>query len=376
MRYLEVGQTSSCSLPLLEVFTLVNGLLVDVAELGFTVFDASGAQVNASQPARDVLDPTVDCPVGPRKGVGWYAANFTVPVSPIVLGTYTINWYWKETALSEELSTSIKFEVVSAGALEEPLSPYYLSLAKLREEGVTEEMASDARALGAISMASRQVEMWLGRFFEPRAATYHVRGSGKRRVLLDQPIIAISEVRIATSVTNPPTDTGLVVDRSSYRTFNRHLTEGLLSPDDRDNPHLGMITTADVLGWDSHDRYAQLYGTVWGFPSGPQNVEISGIFGYTDNDGSLYGRTPRMLQHALALLVMRYLPKLTDSDARDDVRNRWRLVSETTREQSYKLGEGSGRGGAHHTVFGALTGDPEIDNTLIMFMRPPRMGAV
>ena len=370
MRLLGTGTTVGCALPVLEVFTLVDGFMQDVEVLEFTIVDSAGTQVNPSQPARDTLDPTIDCPAGPRKGVGHYVAPFTVPN---VLGVYTINWFWKRTTLADEISTSVKFEVVNATDLSEPLAYYYVGLSAMRAEGVPAAV-TDARLIDAIAMASRQAEMWTTRFFSPRAATYHLKGTGNRRVFIDQPIIAIEETSIEAT---PGDEDGLVIDPTYYRVFNRHLSEGLLSPDDRLNPKLEMLHGRDIYGRSVFDDFAGVSLGALIFPSGPQTVKVSGVFGYTDPDGSLYGRTPRMLQHAIGLLLQRYLPKLADSDTRTDLLNTWRLVEEKTREQSYKLSEAKGgRGGAtSHTVSGYLTGDPEIDNILIMYMRPPAMGA-
>ena len=67
------------------------------------------------------------------------------------------------------------------------------------------------------------------------------------------------------------------------------------------------------------------------------------------------------------MLVMRLLPPLADPDATEDARNRWRVIEERTRDQSYKLDRpGSG---------GGPTGDPELDAILLRYRRPAPMGA-
>jgi hypothetical protein len=93
----------------------------------------------------------------------------------------------------------------------------------------------------------------------------------------------------------------------------------------------------------------------------------SDVFGYTEPDGSPAGRTPEMIRHATKLLVMRDLPLLASTDQREDAQRRFRLTSERTRDQSYTL--------EALKLHGAFTGDPEIDNILVAFVRPPDLGA-
>jgi hypothetical protein len=64
---------------------------------------------------------------------------------------------------------------------------------------------------------------------------------------------------------------------------------------------------------------------------------------------------------------MRELPLLGHVDAREDAQRRFRITSERTRDQSYTL--------EALRLHGAFTGDPEIDNILAAFSRPPDLGA-
>lgn len=107
----------------------------------------------------------------------------------------------------------------------------------------------------------------------------------------------------------------------------------------------------------------------WGrFPRGRGAVEASGLWGYTELNGTARGRTPRAIRRACLLLAMRSLPKLSE-EASFDARSRWRIIEERTRDQSYRLDplKVSGQ---------SLTGDPEIDQLLLPFVRPrPLIGA-
>jgi hypothetical protein len=66
------------------------------------------------------------------------------------------------------------------------------------------------------------------------------------------------------------------------------------------------------------------------------------------------------------LLVLRGLDAL-GGEAGFDARNRWRIVEERTRDQSYKLAEPGGSAGPF--------GDPEIDLALLRYRRPAPLGA-
>ena len=59
-------------------------------------------------------------------------------------------------------------------------------------------------------------------------------------------------------------------------------------PDDREDPKI-------VLRWvdESSKRLALGVSGMLTFPKGTQNIQVTGVFGYTDYDGS--GRTPILI---------------------------------------------------------------------------------
>ncbi|MFN7698891.1 MAG: ATP-dependent metallopeptidase FtsH/Yme1/Tma family protein, partial [Deltaproteobacteria bacterium] len=97
------------------------------------------------------------------------------------------------------------------------------------------------------------------------------------------------------------------------------------------------------------------------------NVVVEGRWGFTEDDGSLEGRTPLAVRRACLLLVLRNLAPLAD-DASFEARSRWRLLEERTRDQSYRLD-------ATKQPSRALTGDPEVDVLLAPYVRPSPLGA-
>jgi hypothetical protein len=353
------GQSSDCSNPVLDLFTQVNGVLVDVAVLSFQIFDVSdpGKQLApvqvypAAAGARAPVDVATLCPAGDKLSTGHFVARWTPPIDEAI-GTHEIRWFFRLTPTSPEQTFREEFEVLVevAGFA----ATGYASVSDLRDEGITTADASDARLQRLIALASRYVERVTGRFFEPRAQTLRIDGAGGRVLALGHPIIGIDAVLIDS---NPFSPGDLAVDPDLFRVYNRHLTQGMLLPDDRDHPRLELVHEEDV--------HLGLGRLLW--PRGQQNVEVRGVFGYTEPDGSPTGRTPELIRHATKLLVMRELPRLGDADRREDAQRRWRLTSERTRDQSYTL--------EALRLHGEFTGDPEIDNILVAFVRPADFGA-
>lgn len=349
------NQPSNCQNPVLDLFTQVSGVLVDVAQLEFQVFDVSdaGKQQNpvqvypASPGERSPVLISALCPGGAKISTGHYVATWTPPVDEAI-GTHEVRWYFKLTTASPEQTFREEFEVLAE--VDGFSMRGYAFVSDFRSEGISPAQASDARLQALISSASRYVERITARFFEPRAQTLTLDGTGSKTLALGQPIIAIESAAIDSS---PYSIADLHLDVSLYKVYNRHLTQGLFIPDDRDNPKLEFFS------------FGGSQGIVW--PRGAQNVTVRGVFGYTEPDGSLVGRTPTLIRHATKLLVMRELAPLGSVDKREDAQRRFRLTSERTRDQSYTL--------EALQLHGSFTGDPEIDNILVAFQRPADFGA-
>lgn len=368
MSALARGQPSSCANPTLDLFTQVNGVLLDVAVLEFQVFDVSdpGKQQSpvqvypASLGARAAVDVAGLCPAGDKLSTGHFVARWTPPIDEAI-GTHEIRWFFRLTPTSPEQTFREEFEVLVEVAGFSGTG--YAFVSDLREEGVSAADATDARLQRLIAQASRYVERITGRFFEPRLQTLTLDGTGGRVLALGHPIIGVDGVFIDSSPFSPG---DLPVDSSVYRVYNRHLAQGLLLPDDRDNPKLEFIHGSDLGGV----RFEPVGGLglasfVW--PRGQQNITVRGVFGYTEPDGSPTGATPTLIRQVTKLLVMRELPRLSDVGRREDAQRRWRLTSERTRDQAYTL--------EALKLHGAFTGDPDIDNILVAFVRPADFGA-
>lgn len=360
-------QTADCSLPILDLFTSVNGILTDVYAVSYQIFDktsGSGVQVFPATPGnKAAVDVAHDCPVGGRLSAGRYVATWTVPDDENI-GTHYIKWFFQLTSTTPEQTFIEEFEVLPevAGFNQSPEESYVL-VSDLRDEGVPSSV-SDSFLSKRIALASRFVDNATKRFFYPKAMTITVDGRGGNKILLSDPIIAISEVLFDTT---PWAPSATQIELELVKVYNRHLTQGLTSPDDRNNPKLELFHPAEML-----NHYGS-YRSTWSrlvFPVGQQNVTITGVFGYTDPDGTnTQGKTPELIKHVTKLIVFKELARMSNTSARFDARARHRLTSERTRDQAYTL-EPLG------TLRGAFfTGDPEIDNILAHYMRPPALGA-
>lgn len=253
--------------------------------------------------------------------------------------------------------------------------PEYTTIANLRDEGVPDPPA-DARLTKIIQRVSMLIEAYTGRSFRPVTKTIKLDGHDSEILPLEEPIIEVTDVRILYA---DPFGSGLDdIDLDDIRVYNRHLTQDLLEPDDRESPRLEWIRFDDYDGSLFGDFFERHHFRFGRFPKGTQNIEVTGTFGYTDPDPDgvvSEGITPPLIEHVANLMVIRQLPKLYETDDRDDAgRNRNRVSKYKTRDQEVAFaGPDKLRG---ESGGGPFTGDGEIDNILAMYSRPPKIGAV
>lgn len=343
-----------CSNPQLDIYTSVAGELADISLLEFIIYDAASGGTQIYPPSgRQAVDLN-DCPTGQRISTGHYAAAWTVP-SAEPAGTHRIEWFFKLTPTSPEQTFVEQFEVeavTGSGVVG------YTSVQALRDEGVTSTQASDARLQMLIELESRRIDKITGQWFEPRSLTWSIDGNGDRVLRLDVPIISVASINIVG-------DDGskILVDPEAYKVYNRHITQSLFRPDDRGDPRIELLTAATLDA-----SMSLLLEGKW--PEGEQNVEIAGVFGYTDPPGTT-GKTPVLIEHATKLLVIKQVPKMARAGARFGARSKNAILREETRDQEVEYGDTLSR-----SAFGVLTGDPEVDEILAMFIVSPHIGRV
>jgi len=207
----------------------------------------------------------------------------------------------------------------------------YASAQDLRDEGVTVAEASDARLIALLAEATDTIDRLTGWFFEPRARTLRLDGRGRRSLELPWVPLVIDQVSI----------NGDLVDAQEVSWWGAPVEPGFTEP-----------------------RVERRRGV---FTRGSGNVELQGTWGYTEPDGSRFGRTPLAIRRACMLLVMRTLPKLSEHDLVSDARSAWRVIEQRTRDQAFSLSK--------PMQHADLTGDPEVDLILARFSRPMALGA-
>ncbi len=360
------GQASNCSNPEIDVFTKVNGVPTDVDSLEFIIFEDvtnPGTPIQVFPVAGRSAVNTDLCSTGQKITTGRYVALYTPPLTEPI-GTHIVQWFFKLTPTSPEQSFSEDFEVL-AEVTGSPTSGY-CTVQQLRDAGVTTTQADDSKLQELIADASRMIDKFTGRFFEPRTLTIRIDGTGRPGILLGDPIISISEIQLISDDTNPPV---IPLALDDVRIYNRHISQNLLNPDDRESPKI------EFLMFDEREERLPLtvhhifHPHRW--PRGTQNVEITGIFGYTDPNGTPNGKTPLQICIACQLIVIRFLLEpFATSDG--DAGNAWRVIEHKTRDQTIKFADPSKLGSAG---VGAFTGDPQIDRIIAQYTRPPAMGA-
>ena len=352
-------QPSNCANPVLDIFTHVGGVLVDISVLQFQIFEKVSDPLVPHQVYPPVVGTRQDvdvvnlCPLGQKLTTGHYVAIWTPPVDELV-GTHEIRWFFKLTPSSPEQTMREEFEVLREVSGE--TAHGYVTVADMRAEGVPVTFTDDW-IVGRIGLASRMVDRFTGQWFEPRVMTLHLDGRGGRALLLEVPVIAVASIKLEDATTGTLTNVAL----TGVKVYNRHLTEGLLRPDDRANPRIELVNAEDAEG---------IEWSVW--PKGKQNVVVAGTFGYTDPDGSVNGKTPDLIKHATKLLVLRYLrPQYAATGGGSGAVVAGPIASESTRGQSVSYAQANSQG--RSTVF---TGDAEVDQILVSYMRVPTMRAV
>ena len=256
----------------------------------------------------------------------------------------------------------------------------YVTVDQLRAEGVSADL-SDARLHVLIQRASTMIDNWTHRWFVPREMTLLLDGKGSDILQIGPPIIAISEVKILVPDTTYIPTINEIVDLLSIRVFNRHLTEQLLDPDDRNNPKIQYVTS-----WYGTRLVPEVYPFSW-FPVGVQNIQVKGIFGYTDYDGGValatdgvtpVGKTPDMISLACMMLVVRDLLPLADLAGRNDQALASRVTQLRTRDQSISYGAQVGTSSGIGTSSNApgIVGNSEIKAILEPYCRGGSLGAV
>lgn len=249
----------------------------------------------------------------------------------------------------------------------------YCTIEDIRNEGFSESDYPNSRVEFLIGLASRYIDKMTGRWFYPREFKdpnfYFADGAGRHELLFNIPIIRLDSAKIELQGFVTPSQ--LDIDLSSIRVYNRHLF-GQTTSGDYQNSKISFI------GVDELDPIVKTQSFLFGnaiFPVGRQNVIIEGVFGFTEYDGLVckdengnpLGKTPDLIRYACILIVGRELGLLATCN-KTAGRTKHRIISEKGGTSTIKLQEDFLRG--------VYTGDPNIDQILVSYKRPIRLGAV
>lgn len=341
---------------LINWFTTVNGILTDMYEVGFQIWDITGGlpgSVIFPNPLDDTEWEDVSAGAG-HYSVGHYyaydngnAEGWTPPISTNV-GTHRIKWRWKATSSSPYQSDSEDFEVLlqSAGSSVDN----YISVQDVRDEGLTEADYPDAKVLTYIEVWQAFLDRACRQWFNSRILTLSVDGNESDTLFLGVPIIEIEYLKINGQTAE--------LDSNLYRVYN-----GNRYPDDRRNPKICLI---------GPDAYESVFvdPVVCGrlrFAKGRQNQEIKGTFGFVEEDGS----TPKLIKRALLKLV---IEKLTNSlyGADDGSASPvlGTLLEEWTDGHKKKWSNPGGEIGSRRAGLTGITNDQEVLDIIKLYRAP------
>ena len=230
----------------------------------------------------------------------------------------------------------------------------YITIEDIRDEGFAACDFDDRRVTKAITQAQAFIERVTGQWFEPRELTLTLDGWANFEQLLDVPIIAAFELRFRNNDGSAPS----IVNPTEYAVYNRHVSQGLLSPDDRQNPRLSFKQFGDdSVHRNDVTRVSRAFPEFSRFfEQNKQNVQVLGSFGFTEPDYSA-GRTVAsdasdaitapntivMTNGAFTALDIGSTPAIAGSASNDGTVTVRRVVSSTTIEVGETLvTEGSG----------------------------------
>lgn len=195
----------------------------------------------------------------------------------------------------------------------------YCTVEDIRAEGVSEEDYTDEQLERLIAASCEFIDRVTGQWFELRDKTLRLDGRGGQNLILPVFLYEADCVKVGLDYVD------------DFVLYNRM--------EDRVYPKMFRC-----LGW----------------PKGRLNIEVSGKWGYVEEDGT----TPSAIRRAAMKLAMYHFPALSDAEAQQEKNLQGLLTSETTDGHSYQLSDAA----VSELASGAITGDTEIDGTLKHYM--------
>ena len=365
MRGLTKGEESTSTNPALQLFIRLGEFLADPISATYRIEDIHNPDVAPVVKVANTSFNLDDIGLGGnRLGVGRYYIPVGLSTSTdFSYGTHRVVCNYVMVTGGRSYSQVIDFEVLDAAYF--PTGDSYIGYATTRslvDNGFLPFSYAPEKVHRHIRRASIELENITSRFFEPRYFQMDLDGMVSTALFVDEAIIAVEKVEVV-ATDGSGVETLEAFDSSLYRVYNRHL-DGLLNPDDRDNPLLSMGRTRYVPGVTSSHGESH-------WPSGKQNIRITGVFGFTDpdprSDKILIGHTPDDFQQILGVMIDRFL---TDPTLSSMATQQPGLVkSYKTRDQAIHFYGASG----NVSYTGGWTGDTLLDQKLQRFVKPARV---
>lgn len=330
------------------VYQDTQGILRDVFAASYQIWTSDFVTQKFPVSGRQALDVVVPSGVN-RAGVGRYNATWTS--SAETGARYAVRWFLTPKTGDAEITFDQEFELVPNAYR----GPHNCGLQDLRDEGLPTTV-TDAQAQLKIVAASRYGEIFTGRRFGAFYQTIELDGTGARTLLLSEPIVAIEKAVITfDSIFN---STSQESDPSSFKVYNRYL-KGLIQPDDRDSPKIEFIHGDEVWG---RERVNSIFQDRVIWPKGVRNIQLTGLFGYTEGDDSFTGHVPDLVREVTKMIVFENLNPLSAGGAQ----TRGPITKERTRDQEVDYAALRQTG---------MTGNRSIDVLLAGLRRPPNFGS-
>lgn len=331
----------------LYAYGVKGGVLADPVALAYAVVRlAAGGDVEVVPRTAIVVGPSVPAP--DRAGAGRYLVPWDVP-GDAPAGEYELRVWTTQDTGDAEVASCVPFEVQTTRFRRDVYGSFTRLRATLPTTGV--RAVTDAGIARAMERAAGLIEKFTRRVFVAKWLVFDHTGD-PLRLLFRTPIVAIDRIEALQDATLLPAWDFAGGDAI---VFNRHLS-GLLDPDDRESPKI------EYRGIWPYARHAPRRGRA--------HMRVSGLFGYTDPDGSVTGATPSPITDVAEALASFF----ATGGQLGAAGNAYGVVSESTREQSVSYGN-AGSGGRGYQFVGAYTGNPAWDGVLAMYAAPPVVGA-
>ncbi len=349
-------QASTCKNPrLVFIYQNDKGVLTDVSALAYEIYDVStlAKQLNPVEVVSKTTVPVAACslPLGGKLSTGRYVAGYTIP-EDWGLGAYTVRWYYTVDEIEYTIDDKLLVTDEDHGSPD-----YYITIQDAYDSGISDVLYTPVQVQAAIKQAQAFITRATRRSFVPQYKTMKVDGRGGPKLLLGEPIIAVESLMVNYEYFDFSLEEAYFYE--DFKVFNRHIRDGLLEPDDRNNPKIEF------------SYGSRPFGAFLRMPDGSQDISVVGVFGYTEPDGSPMGSTPADIAYVAKLLTNWYIVGPNTQEA-EDIKAAGKLISERTRDQSWTFASPTQIKGQVGQFGGAayFTGDPTIDAILYAYKAP------